>query len=525
VEVWLWGRQTGKSHTLAAWAIDRLVTRPGRLVTILSNSLANGMELNQKCAEIARLYTYEFAQDGIRTAQFETLNVEIRLTIPTEAGNNGRTGSVVSRIKILPANPRTARGFSGDLILDEFAFHENGTAIWEAAEPILAANPDYLCRIASTPNGRHNMFYRLATDPAIPTRIVPRSLAWEQGLIIAHPITRQPISPTEARALAVDKRAYDQNYECIFEAENMSLLTRDLISQAEEENVGVVCDDHWSEEALAFLSGKSLVSDNSKFRIQNSEFSNNGGAMMPQSPDFAAEIPLNSQPSTLNSRCALRNYFIGVDVGRNHDITVISVLEKSSDLFFVRVILRLRNVRLPQQQQFLEVACRSPRFAAAQIDMTGLGLGLFEYTHQRFGDRIRGLNFASSIPLHSFLNRPQFAQRTSFYGAPDSRRGWEPKIGNVKVPELLALRLVDLYESRRIKHPIDTQLREDLRKPERITAADGRVSITASRDENGHADHFWSLALALDAAMRVPTPQIYVPRLRNRMHIPRNKFI
>ena len=50
----------------------------------------------------------------------------------------------------------------GDLILDEFAFHENSNAIWEAAEPILAANREFLCRIASTGNGRHNLFYRMA---------------------------------------------------------------------------------------------------------------------------------------------------------------------------------------------------------------------------------------------------------------------------------------------------------------------------------------------------------------------------
>src|SRR5688500_17629242 len=42
LEVWMWGRQTGKSFTLAAWAVSRLIERPGRLVTILSNSLANG---------------------------------------------------------------------------------------------------------------------------------------------------------------------------------------------------------------------------------------------------------------------------------------------------------------------------------------------------------------------------------------------------------------------------------------------------------------------------------------------------
>src|ERR1051325_11898875 len=136
LEVWMWGRQTGKSFTLAAWAVSRLMQRPGRLVTILSNSLSNGAELNHKCAQIAQLHTRLFQQADLSSAlQFDCMNYETRISII------GQTG----RIKILPSNPPTARGFSGDLILDEFAFHENSAAIWEAAEPILSANPDYLC--------------------------------------------------------------------------------------------------------------------------------------------------------------------------------------------------------------------------------------------------------------------------------------------------------------------------------------------------------------------------------------------
>jgi phage FluMu gp28-like protein len=189
------------------------------------------------------------------------------------------------------------------------------------------------------------------------------------------------------------------------------------------------------------------------------------------------------------SQSETRNLYAGIDVGRSQDLTVISVLEKQADMFFVRALLRLRNVRLPQQQEFLETVCRSPRFAGALIDMTGLGLGLYEYTHQKFGSRIQGLNFASSLPLESnSIRNPHSALRNE----------------KASAPEVLALRLLQTYESKRIRHPIDPLLREDLRKPERITTPEGRVSIVASRTESGHADHFWSLALALRAATSAP---------------------
>ena len=50
-----WSRQIGKSFVLAAWAVDRLLSRPGRLVTVLSNSRENGAEFLAKCAEVCRL--------------------------------------------------------------------------------------------------------------------------------------------------------------------------------------------------------------------------------------------------------------------------------------------------------------------------------------------------------------------------------------------------------------------------------------------------------------------------------------
>ena len=66
--------------------------------------------------------------------------------------------------------------------------------------------------------------------------------------------------------------------------------------------------------------------------------------------------------------------------------------------------------------------------------------------------------------------------------------------------EAMATELLRLYEDRRIQHPRDGDLRDDLRKPEKITSPSGRVSIAATRDEAGHADHFWSMALAVEAA-------------------------
>ena len=115
--------------------------------------------------------------------------------------------------------------------------------------------------------------------------------------------------------------------------------------------------------------------------------------------------------------------------------------------------------------------------------MTGLGLWLFEYAQREFGgSRIYGVNFSTTVPATRAV-------------ALEGR-----KRETVRVTEAMAMELLQVYEDRRIQHPADARLRDDLRKPEKITSPGGRVSIAATRDEAGHADHFWSMALAVEAA-------------------------
>jgi phage FluMu gp28-like protein len=436
-----WSRQIGKSYTLACWSVDRLLTQLQRydswLITVLSNSRDNGAEFCLKAAEVCNKMGAVFQQEDSSTdLSYENMRMEIRINLAGKIG----------RIKVLAANPRTARGFSGDLILDEFAFHENSNAIWEAAEPILSANPEFLCRISSTGNGKHNMFYRMSagagpSDGTVFTSAagfkvcrVTRSEAWKMGVKIYDPNTRQPILPEQARAKALDKRAYDQNYECAYNDENMALLTHELISAAERSPI-TIDEQVWSLATLARMR------------------------------DVEGDL------------------YVGNDIGRNRDLSVVTVIERLGQLKRVVGMLRMAGMRLPAQQEQVDKLCGLQKFRAYEGDMTGLGLGLVEYLQERWGNyRIRGVNFASTEPMSDRI-------------AAEGRKG-----ETAKVTEIMATELLGCFEDRSIEIPNDQELRDDLVKPEKITSPGGRVSIAAVRDEAGHADHFWSLALAVRAA-------------------------
>jgi phage FluMu gp28-like protein len=432
-----WSRQIGKSYTLAGWAVKRLLDRPGRLVTVLSNSRDNGAEFVVKCHEIVEKlkeamkieeFQIESNADELNAntslsedVKYELMRFEVRITV------GGKTG----RIKVLAANPRTARGFSGDLILDEFAFHENSAAIWEAAEPIISSNPDFLCRISSTGNGRHNMFYQLIADGLIPYYRVRRSDAWATGeLKIFSIINNKEITPDEARAQAADKRAYDQNYECAFNDEASALLTQDLINAAQREGV-VVEEQEWSEATIKRL---------------------------------------REQP--------IGDLYLGQDVGRKRDLSVQAVIEKNGSKRDVVAMLRMENMRLPAQQRELDKIVTLPKFRRSCIDMTGLGTGLVEYAQEDHGGKIIGINFATTVPITQRLKKEGRKKETA------------------RVTEVMATNLLGVFEDGAITIPQDGQLRDDLRKPERLVSPGGNVSIAAVRDEAGHADHFWALALA-----------------------------
>jgi phage FluMu gp28-like protein len=152
-------------------------------------------------------------------------------------------------------------------------------------------------------------------------------------------------------------------------------------------------------------------------------------------------------------------------------------------------------MRLPEQQRQLELVCRLPRFSAYCGDMTGLGLGLVEYLQQKFGQyRIRGVNFSATEPASDRVKLEGRKQETA------------------RVTEIMAVNLLACFEEHSIKDlPNDVWLLDDLRKPEKITSPGGRVSIAATRDEAGHADGFWSLALAVRAGDKGPQPFWWVP--------------
>lgn len=136
-----------------------------------------------------------------------------------------------SRITALPANPDTARGFSANVILDEFAFHAKSREIWAALFPVVSKGGQKL-RVISTPNGKGNKFFELMTG---------EDDTWSRHHVDIYEAVRQgcPRDIEELRSGIADEDAWAQEYELKWLDEASSWLSYDLISGCENPVAGL----------------------------------------------------------------------------------------------------------------------------------------------------------------------------------------------------------------------------------------------------------------------------------------------
>ena len=381
-----------------------------------------------------------------------------------------------SRILALPANPDTARGFAGDIILDEFAFHRDCDAIWRAA--FATATRGFQLEVISTPNGTQGKYYELAratglvSGPAIreprtggvqPTGFLPWEPAaeaaglngeqearsvWSAHWCDIHSARAQgfTVDVEVLRAAVGDDDLWAQEYCCQFLSEAAQYLPLELIVPAEFSATAAerpvpsdqrpVCHSERSEESAFSLAGHGFT--------------------------------LNGSP--VAGRC-----YLGVDIGRTHDKTVLWLLEEVDGVLWTRLVRSLERAPFAVQRAALEeLLSQGARYEAqgtrlvarCAIDATGIGAMLAEELQARFGARV------------------------------------EPVVFTLATKEELALRLKRNLEERRLRIPYDPQIRRALGAVKRYTTALGHFRFDAARTEEGHADHFWALALACAAESR-----------------------
>lgn len=321
------------------------------------------------------------------------------------------------RIHSMSSNPDAQAGKRGSRVLDEFALHPDPRKLWSIAYPGITWGGSM--EVISTHRGSHNFFNQLireVRENGNPKKIslhrVTLKDALDQGFLfklqqmLPADDERQAMDEGEyfdfIRSGCADEESFQQEYMCNPADDDVAFLEYDLIAKAEYAG-GM----DWQQREQGHL-------------------------------------------------------FVGIDIGRKHDLTVIWVLEKLGDTYYTRHIEALRGMRKSDQEKIIWPWIERSRRTC--IDATGLGIGWTDDAQDRFGSlRVEGVTFTAASK------------------------------------EVLAYPVRGHMEDGKLRIPYDPNIRADLRAVTKQVTSAGNVRFTAERNADGHADRFWALALALHA--------------------------
>lgn len=386
-KIGLWSRQAGKSFSTACEAVCDCAAQPrgtAGLWVVLSAGERQALEWLRKAKKWAEAVKATVdSYDELRSS------ADALLTRAEIAFANG------ARIVAIPANPDTARGYSANLILDEFAIHERPFDIWAAIYPSIT-NPlsgEKRLRIVSTPKGRGNKFADL----------------WEHN------------------------ETYSKHKVTIEDAVRMGLPVN-----LEELKAGVDDPDIWAQEYMC-------------------EFIDNTSVLLPY------ELIGKCESSQVSDDGASPLY-MGMDIGRSRDLSVIVTAVRLGDVLGVISVETLRKTPFADQLDILLSKAACSRVQRVCIDATGIGAMLAEEAARKGGGKFEGVPFTA-------------ASKGEMYGL--MRRK---------------------FEERSVRIPVDRELREDLHAVQRVVSSGGNVTYSAPRNADGHSDRAAALALCIRAA-------------------------
>ncbi|HUZ46019.1 MAG TPA: terminase family protein [Terriglobia bacterium] len=460
------GRQIGYSFSATLRALLRCLDRKTTWI-FLSKGERQSRLLMEKVHE--HIHSCGIIADVYESTFFEGTSLkQLEVRFPN--------GSVIYG---LPSNPDTARGYSGNVTLDEFAFHAEADKIYAALFPTITRG--YSLEVISTPNGQQGKFYELAKAAGL----------IEQGLGVGGD-PKSEISnlrmPNHQPSIVKPQSlvSWSAHWCDIYEAIRQGLkINIELLRSG--------CDDEatWQQEFCC-----QFVSTAENF-------------FPPEllAACLSAEARADASPLLLASARGASDgeFFLGIDIGRQHDRTVFwldelqivgagfqpalspggedtapTVVRPSgagmkpapteTRLAITRMVRTLDRAPFAEQLAFarelllLEREDGTPLVRRAAIDATGIGAMLAETLAAEFTPRVEPVTFTAARKEElAFRTKRRMENQMSFL--PDTR-----------------------------------EVRRAFSAVKKLVTPSGNLRFDAVRTASGHADEFWAKALADHAA-------------------------
>ena len=353
-----------------------------------------------------------------------------------------------TRVNSVASNADVFAGKGGDVLLDEFALRKDPEAVHGIAGPTIDWGG--ALAIVSTHRGSANYFNRLigkirdGSQRGWSLHTVTLENALEQGLLYKlqrHYREGDPRLDYDEgdyfnwqRERSASEEIFKQEYCCVPGDDAAAFLDYGLISGC--------------------MYAPAQIGEWRIVRVEKGTVTGTRGGLAIVQPRDVAELRLSGDAH------------VGIDIGRDHDFTVIELSETIGGVEFVRLVVELQNTTFAQQEEWLYAILSHPAVRRACGDQTGIGRQMIERAQQRFGKyKVEGVTFTPATK------------------------------------EEMAYPVRASFEDRSVRVPDDKFYEADLRNVKKETLA-GNVRFSADRGKNGHSDRFWSRALCRLAGKR-----------------------
>ena len=497
LKIAVWSRQSGKSFAAALRAVLKCMERRTQYI-ILSKGERQSRLFMEKVKDFCVYFKRLKALPAF--AELETDEKTMEVFFPHNR----------SRIIGLPANPDTARGYTGHIVLDEFAFHGDAHQIYAACFPIITRG--YSIEVISTPNGTAGKFYEIAKQAGLVTengnsKIETRKpesefrssnsdfrSPWSGHKVDIYEAVRQglPANIKLLRSGCDDEETWLQEYCCQFLSDAQNYIPIELIATCVHEEATT----EWVDGRRHTVDGeKPETVDGRRYTVDREN---------PETVDGRRHTVDGEKPRMPSTVCRMPELYLGVDIGRKRDLTIAWLFEKVGGVLWSRHLMTLKGVSFDEQERAIcglieggarcqvSGARRGPALASDAsnwqsqsltpdtrhltpsvrrvcIDQSGLGMMLAEHLVQKYGAIVEPVQFTAALK------------------------------------ERLAPMVKQAFEERSIRIPDNREVRADINSVKRFVTPAGNVRFDAEHTDRGHADRFWALALVVNAASE-PAP-------------------
>lgn len=265
-----------------------------------------------------------------------------------------------SEIVAMTAHPDAARGWGGNVFLDEFGFHRDSYELWKGASAAVLRGHRLV--VVSTPHYQQGKYFELTRAANMIDGHAPAERQqgiWSCHWVDIHIAAPQlaaigvPIDLVEVRELSGEE-AWEQEYCCVFLSASEQWIPLDLIA--------------------------------------------------------AARSPLATKDWDFN-RPVEGWLYLGADIGQT-DLFAVYINEKIGDVSFERGLITLRRAEFETMENVISAIAVHPRFRRGCVDEGGMGAPLVERLKKRHGSKIEGVKFTlQSKEDMAVLTRKRYEER------------------------------------------------------------------------------------------------------------------